>query len=78
MSRRKNPIPTPVRGRGRAGDDLGVRNDGHGQVSGGGISGVIWAGKSCAITAIIAQRTGVRKRPLRTRFAALAGAGNRS
>ena len=26
-------------GRGRAGDDLGVRNDGHGQVSGGGITG---------------------------------------
>ena len=34
---------------------------GHEQVSGGGISGAILAGKSCAITPIIARRTDVRK-----------------
>ena len=36
----------------------------------GGMSGAISAGKSCAIRPIIAQRTGVRKRALRTHFPA--------
>ena len=51
------------RGGRRAGDDLRVAGGGgHGQVSGGGLSGVIAEGESCAITVIIARRTGALKR----------------
>ena len=56
--------PEHGEGRGLAGDDLSAGGGGHGRVSGGGIAGAIWAGESCAITPIIARRTGVRKRPV--------------
>ena len=56
---------------GLAEDDLRVGSGGgNRRVSGGGISGAISAGKSCAITIIIARRTDVGKRSFGARFAA--------
>ena len=46
--------------------------------SGRVIKAVISEGESCAIRPFIAQLSGVRKRPLPTRFTALPGAGNQT